>query len=62
MSKDIESLAEGRANAILESWWFEDTGEWQAELELTNEEMDLLLNTDIEVRVVKRQPAQTEET
>jgi hypothetical protein len=50
--KDIKYLALQRAEEILESWWYECTGEWADEMGLTDEQMEEVLSTPFEVRIL----------
>ncbi len=47
--KDTHVIALERAIDILEAWWFENVGEDQFNLELTDEEMAEVLDTPIKV-------------
>jgi hypothetical protein len=41
--EQLEAMAVARANQILESWWYEDVGEYQDEEGLTDQELEQIL-------------------
>ena len=47
--EELTELAEQRAHEINEAWWYEDTGEFADEYELTDEELDIVLKTGIQI-------------
>ena len=47
----LEKLALLRAREILSSWWFEDTGEYQEEMQLTDEELETLLEIRFDIKI-----------
>ena len=41
--QELKGMAVARRLEIIDCWWFEDVAEWRFENELTDEEMDYLL-------------------
>ena len=49
----LKQLALKRAETIIESWWYECTGEWQYDHELTEEESEFALGVNFKIELTE---------
>ena len=48
---ELKQLALVRTNEIIESWWWEDTGEWQYDTNMTDEEFAFAMHVGVKVEL-----------